>query len=104
MSCGMQYAGPHSRNRDVYGVGTRLDPWFVTGLTDGEGCFCVSFAVRPKLKVGVEARPSFALSLNERDRELLGEATDLFRMRLDPRVALRSDRQVRGPIGRRGSW
>ena len=78
MSCGMQYAGPHSRNRDVYGVGTRLDPWFVTGLTDGEGCFCVSFAVRPKLKVGVEARPSFALSLNERDRELLGELQTYF--------------------------
>jgi hypothetical protein len=33
----------------------------------------VSFAVRPRLKVGVEARPSFALSLNERDREPLGE-------------------------------
>jgi hypothetical protein len=55
-----------------------LDPWYVTGLTEGEGCFCVSFAVRPKLKVGVEARPSFALSLNERDRELLGELQTYF--------------------------
>ena len=50
----------------------------MTGLTEGEGCFCVSFAVRPKLKVGVEARPSFALSLNERDRELLGELQTYF--------------------------
>jgi hypothetical protein len=55
-----------------------LDPWYVTGLTEGEGCFCVSFAVRPKLKVGVEARPSFALSLNERDRDLLGELQTYF--------------------------
>ena len=38
----------------------------------------MSFAVRPKLKVGVEARPSFALSLNERDRELLGELQTYF--------------------------
>ena len=32
---------------------------------------CISFAIRPRLKVGLEARPSFALSLNERDRDLL---------------------------------
>jgi carbohydrate-selective porin OprB len=99
ISRGMQYAGPHARKRDVYGVGIRLNPWFVTGLTEGEGCFCVSFAVRPKLKVGVEARPSFALSLNERDRELPGELQTYFRVRLDPRVTLRPDLQVRGPFG-----
>ena len=74
----MQYAGPHSRKRDVYGVAVRLDPWFVTGLAEGEGCFCVSFAVRPTLKVGLEARPSFSLSLNERDRELLGGLQTFF--------------------------
>ncbi len=30
----------------AYGVTLPLDPWYVTGLTDGEGCFCISFAVR----------------------------------------------------------
>jgi LAGLIDADG endonuclease len=74
----MQHAGPHSRKRDVYGVAVRLDPWFVTGLAEGEGCFCVSIAIRPKMKVGLEARPSFSLSLNERDRELLGELQAFF--------------------------
>lgn len=49
-----------------------MDPWFVTGLAEGEGCFCVFFAIRPKMRVGLEARPSFSLSLNERDRDLLG--------------------------------
>src|SRR5215207_4905745 len=68
----MQYAGPHSRKRDVYGVPFRLDPWFVTGLTEGEGCFCVSFAIRPNMRVGLQALPSFSLSLNEKDRHLLG--------------------------------
>src|SRR5215210_4597838 len=74
----MQYAGPHSRNRDVYGVAVRLDPWYVTGLAEGEGCFCVSFAIRSTLKVGLEARPSFSLSLNERDRPLLGALQAFF--------------------------
>ena len=55
----------------AYGVAVPLDPWFVTGLTEGEGCFCVSFAVRRKLRTGLEVRPSFALSLNERDLGLL---------------------------------
>jgi hypothetical protein len=71
ISYGMQYAGPHLRNWDAYGVAVRLDPWYVTGLAEGEGCFCISFAVRPRLRVGLEARPSFSLSLNVRDRELL---------------------------------
>src|SRR5665809_25868 len=64
--------------RDAYG-GAALDPWYVTGLTEGEGCFCVSFAIRPKLRVGLEARPSFSLSLNERDRALLEDLRAFFR-------------------------
>ncbi len=55
-----------------------LDPWFVTGLAEGEGCFCVSFSVRPKLRCGLEVRPSFSLSLNERDRQLLEDLQTFF--------------------------
>jgi hypothetical protein len=54
----------------TYGA-AQLDPWYVTGLADGEGCFCVSFARRSKLRLGLECRPSFSLSLNERDEDLL---------------------------------
>jgi LAGLIDADG endonuclease len=75
---GMQHAGPHSRKWDAYGAAVRLDPWFVTGLAEGEGCFCISFAIRPRLRVGLEARPPFSLSLNERDRELLGDLQAFF--------------------------
>ena len=49
----------------------KLDPWFVTGLVEGEGCFHVSFSFRKKLKVGIETRPSFSISLNRRDLVLL---------------------------------
>ena len=51
--------------------GPMLNPWFVTGLAEGEGCFTVSFSFRKKLRVGIETRPSFSLSLNQRDLELL---------------------------------
>ncbi len=65
--------------RDAYGANERaLDPWFVTGLTEGEGCFCVSFAIRPTLRAGLEARPSFSLSLNERDHSLLEDLQAFF--------------------------
>jgi hypothetical protein len=55
----------------AYGRAVPLDPWFVTGLADGEGCFCISLAIRAKLRTGLEVRPSFSLSLNEKDLELL---------------------------------
>jgi hypothetical protein len=58
------------KERDTY-EGIVLDPWYVTGLTDGEGCFCVSFTIRSKMRMGLEVRPSFALALNVRDRSLL---------------------------------
>jgi hypothetical protein len=61
----------------AYGV-RQLDPWFVTGLTEGEGCLCVSFTRRSSLRTGLEVRPSFALSLNEKDLGLLEELRDYF--------------------------
>ena len=65
------------KERDIYGT-VALDPWFVTGLTEGEGCFCVSFSIRSKLRMGIEVRPSFALALNERDRMLLEDLQIFF--------------------------
>jgi hypothetical protein len=38
----------------------------------------VSFALRPKLRTGLEVRPSFSLSLNEKDLELLRELQTFF--------------------------
>jgi hypothetical protein len=74
----MQHAGPHHQDKAAYGVPRTLDPWFVTGLTEGEGCFCISFSVRAKLRCGLEVRPSFSLSLNERDRPLLEDLQTFF--------------------------
>lgn len=64
--------------RAAYGERVPLDPWFVSGLTEGEGCFCVAFALRSKLRTGLEIRPSFSLSLNEKDLELLRDLQAFF--------------------------
>lgn len=63
---------------DTYEAADELDPWFVTGLTEGEGCFCASLAVRSKMRTGLEVRPSFALSLNEKDYNLLVDLSAFF--------------------------
>jgi len=67
-----------SKTRAAYGARVPLDPWFVSGLTEGEGCFCISLALREKLRTGLEVRPSFSLSLNERDLELLRDLHAFF--------------------------
>ncbi len=50
----------------------REDAIYISGYTDGEGCFCVSFSKRPKnIKVGLEVKPSFAIGQNYDRREVL---------------------------------
>ena len=45
---------------------------YISGYVDGEGCFSVSFSQRPKLKVGWEVKPSFAVGQNYDRAEVLG--------------------------------
>ena len=44
---------------------------YISGYVDGEGCFSVSFSKRPKLLVGWEVKPSFAVGQNYDRREVL---------------------------------
>ena len=54
-----QHAGSWSRLTDPYS--------YISGYFDGEGCFTVSIAPRPTLRIGWEVRPSASVSQN-RDR------------------------------------
>ena len=74
----------------AYGVAVALDPWYVTGLTEGEGCVCISFAIRAKLRTGLEVRPSFSLSLNEKGSEAASGSAGVLCLWPDPRVEGRS--------------
>ena len=54
-----------------------LNPFYVTGFTEGEGSFYVGILPR-KMKEGFEVRPSFSLSQNEKDKELIETLIDFF--------------------------
>ena len=51
---------------------------YLTGFTDGEGCFSVSFSLRKKLKLGIEVRPSFSISQHQRNKEMILRLPKLF--------------------------
>jgi len=51
---------------------------YISGFVDGEGCFSVSFNFRAKLKTGIEVRPSFSLSQNKRNLQVLEEIQAYF--------------------------
>lgn len=57
----------------------KLNPMYVSGLVDGEGSFSVSFNFRKKLSTGIETRPSFSISLNEKDLNLIKGLKEFFK-------------------------
>jgi hypothetical protein len=52
--------------------------WYITGFVDGEGCFCISFTKRDKLKTGIEVRPSFSIGQNKRSLPVLERTQSYF--------------------------
>ncbi len=55
-----------------------MRPSYITGFTDGEGCFSISFNYRSKLKTGIEVRPSFSISQNAKSLSVLKEIKNYF--------------------------
>jgi len=51
---------------------------YISGFSDGEGCFSVSFNYREKLKTKIEVRPSFAIGQNKRSLEILKRIQNYF--------------------------
>ena len=57
---------------------SKLDPNFVTGFADGEGCFSVTIVKNINFKVGWEVLPCFQLTQHTRDRALLEQLKFFF--------------------------
>src|SRR3989338_3647679 len=55
----------------------KLNPFYITGFTEGEGSFYIGILPR-RMKNGWEVRPSFSLSQNEKDKELIETLIDFF--------------------------
>ena len=51
---------------------------YISGFTDGEGCFSISFSKRPKLKTKIEVRPGFSLSQHKRNLDVLQKIKSYF--------------------------
>ena len=87
-----QYGGftrPHSNKarlvkapvvRRNEGEITKLDPWFVTGFSDGEGCFYVSLREKKNSKLGWWVEPSFHISLHRKDKPVLDKICKLLKV------------------------
>ena len=51
----------------------KLNPWFITGFTDGEGSFILTIIKDNKYKLGWRAACRFVISLNKKDLKLLNK-------------------------------
>ena len=56
----------------------KLDPRWVTGFSDGEGCFHLSITKNEKMRVGWEIQLKFSIGLSSFDRTLLEQIKNLF--------------------------
>ena len=59
----------YSTSREL--VDFKLNPWFVTGFTDAEGCFLVSIVRSNKTKVGWRVQIMFKIGLHRKDKAIL---------------------------------
>jgi hypothetical protein len=55
-----------------------LNPNFVSGFSDAEGCFHVSIVDKAELKIGKSVRVLFQISLHKKDKALLDQITNFF--------------------------
>lgn len=56
----------------------RLDPRWISGFVDGEGCFHVSINKIPKMSIGWQVLPEFRIVQHERDESVLEELQQFF--------------------------
>ena len=75
----------------------RLDPGWVTGFVDGEGCFYVGINRIEKMSLGWQVLPEFRVTQHERDVVLLERIRDFFGFgSVRPNHGDRMDYRVRG--------
>lgn len=61
-----------------------LDPNWVTGFVDGEGCFYVGFSANSAFNTGIEVRPSFSIGQGSSSRNVM---EDLLNTLIPPKPA-----------------
>jgi len=55
-----------------------LEPWFVTGFTDGEGCFWINVYKDDTYKTGWRVKLFYQIDLHRKDQALLEQIKKIF--------------------------
>lgn len=56
----------------------RLDPWYIVGFVDGEGCFSISVFKNTTTKLGYQVFPEFVVSQGARSLSVLEDMQSFF--------------------------
>jgi hypothetical protein len=64
--------------RPLHNKTNKLNPWFVTGFTDGEGNFLINIRPKSNRNSGYSVELVFRINLHSRDRALLEKIRDFF--------------------------
>jgi len=56
-----------------------LNPWYISGLIDGEGCFCVTISKHKTKKLGLDPRLMFEVEMIAEDKPLLDKLQKFFK-------------------------
>lgn len=57
---------------------SKLNPYFVTGFIDGEGCFSISITSHSKTQTAWAVKISLTVTLHEKDKALLEQICNYF--------------------------
>jgi len=60
------------------GSNLELNPFYVTGYSDGEACFHLAIGKNPRYKIGYYVNPGFSIIVHKKDREILTNIQKLF--------------------------
>lgn len=55
-----------------------INPWFITGFIDGEGCFYISVVKNKAYKTGLRIKLSFEIHIHKKDQVLLEQIQKFF--------------------------
>ena len=55
-----------------------MEPWFITGFTDGEGCFSINVTNSDRYKTGFKVELFFSIGLHYKDKVLLEQIKNFF--------------------------
>jgi hypothetical protein len=69
---------PHNFKSKISMVDSRDFPAWITGFTDGEGCFSISITQRQKNNFGLDVQPSFSIGQKSHSKESLKKIQEYF--------------------------